>query len=62
LIALAVTWIGLFVSFYTPYPASFFITCLAFVLYVLVRVFHHKIAAPGEQKGWRERVLPLSRS
>ena len=61
-IALAVTWTGLFVSFYSPYPASFFITCLAFVLYVLVRLFHHKIRGPGEQRGWRERVPWLSRS
>ena len=37
-IALAVTWSGIFISFYTPYPVSFFITAEAFGLYVLVRV------------------------
>lgn len=52
-IALAVTWTGLFVSFYEPYPASFFITALVFVLYVLVRVFHRKIRSPEESGGIR---------
>jgi len=47
-IALAATWLGLFVGFYEPYPVSFFITAFAFALYVLVRVFHRKI-----------RVLPM---
>jgi zinc/manganese transport system permease protein len=39
-IALAVTWAGLFIAFYTPYPVSFFITGLVFALYLLVRVIH----------------------
>lgn len=55
-IALAVTWIGLFVSFYSPYPASFFITAMAFSLYVLVRVFHRKIGSRGESGGVNERL------
>jgi zinc/manganese transport system permease protein len=37
-IALVATWIGLFVGFFTPYPVSFFITAIAFGLYLLVRV------------------------
>jgi len=37
-IALAATWIGLFVAFYTPYPVSFFITGIVFGLYLLVRL------------------------
>ena len=36
-IALAATWLGLFVSFYEPYPVSFFITAIVFVSYVFVR-------------------------
>ena len=57
-IALAVTWLGLFISFFEPYPASFFITGMVFVLYILVRVFHHRIRAPGEHReGWKDRVL-----
>lgn len=37
-LALAFTWVGLFVSYYLPYPVSFFITTLAFASYVLVRL------------------------
>ena len=48
IVALAVTWTGLFVSFYSAYPASFFITALAFTLYVLVRIFHHKVRTSSE--------------
>jgi zinc/manganese transport system permease protein len=51
LIALAATWTGLFVAFYEPYPVSFFITTIVFVLYILVRVFHHKIVGPEESRG-----------
>jgi zinc/manganese transport system permease protein len=57
-IALAVTWLGLFVSFYEEYPASFFITSFVFALYVLVRVFHHRISTPGEHRhDWKDPVL-----
>jgi zinc/manganese transport system permease protein len=37
LLALLFTWVGLFVSFYLPYPVSFFITTLAFLTYLAVR-------------------------
>ena len=36
-IALAATWIGLFISFYLPYPVSFFITSFTFAAYLAVR-------------------------
>lgn len=36
--ALLTTWFGLFVSFYQPYPVSFFITSAAFALYLVARV------------------------
>jgi len=39
LLALLFTWIGLFVSFYLPYPVSFFITTLAFASYLVVRLW-----------------------
>ena len=38
LIALAATWSGLFISFFTPYPVSFFITAEAFGFYIIVRI------------------------
>lgn len=47
-IALATTWSGLFIAFYTIYPVSFFITAEAFGLYILVR------AISGALK-WRVR-------
>jgi zinc/manganese transport system permease protein len=57
-LSLVVTWVGLFVSFYEPYPASFFITAMIFVVYIIVRIFHHRIRAPGEhRRGWKDRVL-----
>jgi len=37
-IALMATWVGLFVAFYTVYPVSFFITAIAFGLYLTVRL------------------------
>ena len=37
LLALLFTWVGLFISFYLPYPVSFFITTLAFVTYLIAR-------------------------
>jgi len=38
-VALAATWIGLFTSFYLPYPVSFFIITLVFTLYIIVRLW-----------------------
>ncbi|MEI9914004.1 MAG: metal ABC transporter permease [Candidatus Saccharibacteria bacterium] len=36
-VALLVTWMGLFISYYLPYPVSFFITSIVFVIYIVVR-------------------------
>ncbi len=38
LIALAATWFGLFISFYLPYPVSFFITSATFAVYIVTRL------------------------
>jgi zinc/manganese transport system permease protein len=38
LIALFATWIGLFISFYEPYPVSFFVTSIVFISYLFVRL------------------------
>jgi len=45
IIALAATWSGLFIAFYTPYPVSFFITGIVFVLYLFVRFIYPRIRA-----------------
>lgn len=37
-VALLATWAGLFISFYQPYPVSFFITAIVFFGYILTRL------------------------
>ncbi len=37
-IGVLAVWSGLFISFFTPYPVSFFITAEAFGLYLIVRI------------------------
>jgi zinc/manganese transport system permease protein len=37
-LALLFTWSGLAISFFTPYPVSFFITSIAFASYILARL------------------------
>jgi zinc/manganese transport system permease protein len=39
IVALLATWFGLFISYYQPYPVSFFITSTVFGLYLLVRIY-----------------------
>jgi zinc/manganese transport system permease protein len=50
-LALAFTWLGLAISYYSPHPVSFFITTLAFATYLFVRVAQ---AAPS----WRRSLSP----
>lgn len=38
IIALFATWFGLFISYYIPYPVSFFITSTVFLIYIIVRL------------------------
>jgi zinc/manganese transport system permease protein len=38
LIAVVVTWLGLIVAFYSPYPIGFYVTTFAFAAYVLTRL------------------------
>jgi zinc/manganese transport system permease protein len=38
LVALVVTWFGIFISYYQPYPVSFFITSSVFAIYIVVRL------------------------
>ena len=45
-VALIATWTGLILAFYLPYPVSFFITSIIFVLYAATRIFgfrHHRL-------------------
>lgn len=58
-IAVATTWLGLFISFFTLYPVSFYITTISFVLYLLVRALHRKIRGPGGAReiSWWQRLI-----
>ena len=42
-ISLFATWLGLFISFYEPYPVSFFITTIVFISYLFARFIYPKI-------------------
>ncbi|GAC1321270.1 MAG: metal ABC transporter permease [Chloroflexota bacterium] len=50
LLAVAFTWIGLTLGYYTPYPVSFFITALAFGTYLLT------FAAERAWRRWEQRI------
>jgi zinc/manganese transport system permease protein len=49
-IALLVTWVGLTIAFYSPYPVGFWVTSLSFGLYVAVRLVG-ALAAGGRRRG-----------
>lgn len=44
---LAVTWLGLGISYFSSYPAGFFITTISFLVYVVVRVL---VAVGGSRR------------
>ncbi|EFH83157.1 metal ABC transporter permease [Ktedonobacter racemifer] len=57
ILSLLFTWLGLFVSYYLPYPVSFFITTFAFTTYLLVRIcpaFLRKQSKEYEGEGEQE--------
>jgi len=58
-IGLGVTWSGLFIAFFTPYPVSFFITAEAFGLYLLVRLVRQGLKMAPHDRTRRSRHLPL---
>jgi zinc/manganese transport system permease protein len=47
-VALLATWFGLFISYYQPYPVSFFITSSVFGLYLIVRLLQAFPAKSGK--------------
>jgi zinc/manganese transport system permease protein len=40
-LALAVTWLGLAIAYFSPYPVGFWVTSLSFGLYLAVRLTRH---------------------
>lgn len=60
-IALGVTWAGLFAAYYLPYPAGFFITSFAFGFYLLARLGRGVArwgGRPAHAQPSRERPAP----
>jgi zinc/manganese transport system permease protein len=51
-LAVLITWISLALSYYTPYPVSFYVTSLAFVIYIAARAW----TAWAGQAGQRRRL------
>ena len=49
-IGVVVTWLGLGVAFYLPYPIGFFVTTFAFALYVLSNAI--KLGVPKLRTNW----------
>jgi zinc/manganese transport system permease protein len=47
-LALAVTWIGLTIAYFSPYPVGFWVTSLSFGLYLAVRIL--AAAAPSRPR------------
>jgi zinc/manganese transport system permease protein len=45
-IALAVTWLGLALAYFSIYPVGFYITSLSFALYVIVRIARSLTSRP----------------
>jgi zinc/manganese transport system permease protein len=59
MIALAATWFGLFVSYYLPYPVSFFITTSVFVAYLIVRLAQSSYFMKQPSRGSDNRLEPV---
>ncbi|MCF3960583.1 metal ABC transporter permease [Streptomyces fuscigenes] len=49
LIAVAVTWAGLIVAYYSPYPVGFYVTTFAFGVYVLARAVPYARGRAGRR-------------
>ncbi len=48
-LALAVTWLGLGIAYFSPYPVGFWVTSLSFGLYVAVRLLLRALAHRGPE-------------
>lgn len=53
-IGLIITWLGLSVAYYTPFPAGFFVTSFAFAGYVGAQAVHHA------RSRWRASGTPAT--
>ncbi len=56
--ALFTTWLGLGIAYYSPYPPSFFITTIAFALYLLAKLAR-LLAQRSQQRAKDLEVVPI---
>lgn len=59
LVALIVTWFGIFISYYQPYPVSFFITSLVFIIYIAVRGFKRSHTRPSKNNNKTPKTIAV---
>jgi zinc/manganese transport system permease protein len=52
-IAVAVTWVGMGCAFFSPYPIGFWVSSLAFAMYLLASAYRRSI-----DRGWRRPIRP----
>jgi zinc/manganese transport system permease protein len=57
-LAVLITWISLALSYYTPYPVSFYVTSLAFVMYLAARAWTAWARRPGRARRGRRLASP----
>jgi zinc/manganese transport system permease protein len=57
-IGLAVVWVGLAVSYFSIYPAGFFVTAASFLAYVLARLAGAVSTRRRTRPAWRPRMRP----
>jgi zinc/manganese transport system permease protein len=60
-LALAVTWLGLGFSYFSPYPAGFFISTISFAIYALVRVILAVVEQTRSERGFVPTADPPPR-
>lgn len=61
-LSLLLTWAGLLIAFYLPYPVSFVISALAFTLYLAIIAIQHLLTHRRERgRPSGERALRLPR-
>ena len=56
-LGLAVTWLGLAVSYFSPYPVGFWITSVAFAAYLVAHVPAWWSATVGRRRSGRRRTV-----
>ena len=57
-LAVLVTWVGETIAFFSPYPIGFWVTTLAFTVYLLVIAYRSRLDRRDRQRGPEPRRVP----